>query len=246
MLEIFNKSFLEGIFPKSFKIAQVTPLLKSPSADKYVLKNYRPVSNLTSIGKLLERIGVMRLNEHLKQSNKIEVHQSAYKPRHSTETALLKVFNDIALELDTGRIVLLAMIDLSAAFDTICHAKLGRLLHEEYGITGTALSWYNSYFKDRYHFCKIGCFSSDQHQVSIGCPQGSVIGPVAYNLYTAPLERILVKHGVQYHKYADDLQVYYSCDPNQIDTGKALLETCLADVRSWMLRWGLKINDNKD
>ena len=245
ILQIFNKSFQEGIFPDAFKTAQLSPIIKSPSMDKHLFKNYRPVSNLPTLGKLLERIGVQRLNEHLLSSEKVEVHQSAYKPGHSTETALLKVFNDIALQLDRSNVMLLAMIDLSAAFDTICHTKLARLLEEEYGITGSALSWYKSYFSNRTHFCKIGSFRSANHELTIGCPQGSVMGPIAYNLYTAPLERILKRHGVKYHKYADDLQVYHNCEIDQIGQAKVVLESCIADVRSWMLRWGLKINDSK-
>ena len=71
------------------------------------------------------------------------------------------------------------------------------------------------------------------------------MGPIAYNLYTAPLERILKRHGVKYHKYADDLQVYHNCEIDQIGQAKVVLESCIADVRSWMLRWGLKINDSK-
>ena len=245
LLSIFNTSFDEGVFPDIFKTAQVTPLLKSPSMDKFLLKSYRPVSNLRSVGKLHERVGVIRLNEHIENSHKLEVCQSAYKPGHSTETALLKVFSDIATHMDQGRIVLLAMIDLSAAFDTIDHDMLVRLMDEEYGIRGSALSWYSSYFRDRHQYCKLGCHESDRHKLNTGCPQGSVFGPVSYNLYTAPIERILARHGLQYHKYADDIQVYISCRPEDFDSAKSSLEKCLAEIRCWMLRWRLKINDSK-
>jgi hypothetical protein len=245
LLNIFNKIFDEGNFPDIFKTAQVTPLLKSSSMDRHILKNYRPISNLPTIGKLLERIGIQRLNEHLEQANKIEIYQSAYKAGHSTETTLLKVFNDIAWEVDKGRIVLLGMIDLSAAFDTISHEKLFQLLEHEYKITGTALQWYKSYFQDRKQFCKLRHHKSNNYDLPTGCPQGSVVGPVAYNLYTAPLERVLQKHGVKYHKYADDLQVYLSCDKKNLDNCITQLEMCLSEVRNWMLRWGLKINESK-
>ena len=245
LLAIFNKSFEEGIFPSNLKKAQVTPLLKSLSMDKHILKNYRPISNLPTIGKFLERIGILRLVDHLVLSNKVEDHQSAYKAAHSTETALLKVFNDISLDLDKGRHVLMAMIDLSAAFDTICHKKLAKLLEVEYGIRGKALSWYKSYFENRTQFCKLDSFTSDTFDLTSGCPQGSVIGPVAFNLYTAPMSRIMEKYSVQYHKYADDLQVYISCRPSELSTCRAVLEQCLSEIRSWMFRWGLKINDSK-
>ena len=116
---------------------------------------------------------------------------------------------------------------------------------QKYGIKSTALSWFSSYFSSRKQHVKIGCFTSNDVQMDSGCPQGSVIGPIGYNLYTAPLAHILDGHGVRYHKYADDLQVYLDSTVDNIPEAKAKLEQCLAHVRQWMLRWHLKINDEK-
>ena len=132
LVAIFNASFRQGIFPQHFKSAQVKPLLKKSTLDKTHCKNFRPVSNLPTLGKVMERLAVNRLNNHIQESEKHEIFQSAYKPLHSTETALLRVFNDVATCLDSRRVMLLSMIDLYAAFDTICHDKLIRLLDVEY------------------------------------------------------------------------------------------------------------------
>ena len=94
-------------------MAYVTPLLKKPNLDRHILKNYRPVS------KLIEKVVAKQINEFISREGTVNVNQSAYKRFHSTETALLKIENDIALSLDSGNTVSLTLLDLSAAFDTI-------------------------------------------------------------------------------------------------------------------------------
>ena len=122
------------------------------------------------------------------------------------------------MHLDAGRVVMFALIDLSAAFDTISHDKLTQLLEVEYGVQKTALSWFQSYFTSRQQHINIGTFQSEDLTLESGRPHGSVIGPVGYNLYTAPLGRIIERHGMQYHKYADDLQLYTPCKFKDIVT----------------------------
>jgi hypothetical protein len=118
-------------------------------------------------------------------------------------------------------------------------------MQHEYGLRQSALEWFGSYFADRQQHVNLGSYQSDDVLLYSGCPQGSVIGPACYNLYTAPLARIIETHSIQYHKYADDLQLYLSCSVNDIAVAKAKLESCLSDVRKCMLRWHLKINDDK-
>ena len=111
---IINYSLKEGSFPNCFKIAYVTPLLKKPSLDRNLLKNYRPVSNLSFISKLIEKAVANQLNSYINNEGLSNLNQSAYKRLHSTETALLKVQNDIAASMDSGKAVALTLLDLSA------------------------------------------------------------------------------------------------------------------------------------
>ena len=135
------------MIPKSLKTALIRPLLKKTCLD--ILKNYRPISNLTFILRVIEKVISGRLNEHLINSSLFDPLQSAYRDKHSTETALIKVQNDILSVLDTGSSAILLMLDLSAAFDTIDHNILLSQLCNVYDITGNALDWFRSYLTGR-------------------------------------------------------------------------------------------------
>ena len=121
---IVNESMSTGIVPTKMKAALVTPLLKKPSLDKNVMENLRPVSNLSFISKLTKRVVLKRLTDHILCNNLHEQFQSAYEPNHSTETALMRVQNDILMSVENKRGVVLIMLDLSAAFDTVDHSLL--------------------------------------------------------------------------------------------------------------------------
>ena len=121
---IVNLSLSTSHVPATLKLALIVPLIKKLLLDPEVLKNFRPVSNLTFISKLIERVVALRLNEHLTRNKLQEVLQSAYRQYHSTETALLKVQNDLLTAIDTDGGAILVLLDLSAAFDTIDHKIL--------------------------------------------------------------------------------------------------------------------------
>ena len=118
---VVNESFLSGIFPSMFKTAIVKTLLKKPSLDQDDLKNYRPVSNLSFLSKVAEKLVLSQLLEYLNTNQLFSPVQSAYHPNHSTETALVKIVNDPLLALDDGKVSVLTLLDLSAAFDMIDH-----------------------------------------------------------------------------------------------------------------------------
>lgn len=248
LMDIVNASFRDGCFPRSLREAVVTPLIKKANLDAQVMKNYRPVSSTPFLGKIIEKVALLRLNEHLTANGLHEELQSAYKAKHSTETALLKVQHDITTVLDNNQAVLLMMLDLSAAFDCIDHMSLISLLEHEYGVKDLALSWFHSYLTDRRFRVCIDGTSSEPTHLWCGVPQGSVLGPVLFTLYTSPLCRILEKHGVHYHKYADDIQIYLPFNPSKPgDQGCAVncLLQCFADIRQWMFLHQLKLNSNK-
>ena len=199
--------------PSSFKKSIIVPLLKKPSLDAEVLKHYRPVSNLAFISKIIEKTVVLQLNHHLSTNNLFETYQSAYRRLHSTETALLKVQNDILIALDNKQAVVLLLLDLSAAFDTVCHTTLLKLLKSRYGITGKVLTWMESYLTNRCQAVMINNHISSSRDLSFGVPQGSVLGPTLFSLYIAPMTDIIRQHGLEYHLYADDTQMYLTFNP---------------------------------
>ena len=156
-------------------------LLKKPSLDKNRLKNYRPISNLPLLTKILEKVVLHKRLSHLQENNLSNPFQSAYRAGHSTETVLLRIANDILSALDNDNISVLLFLALSAAFDTTDHQILLSRLNSVFGIQSTALQWFQSYLSDSYNS------SSSPSQLMYGVPQGSVLGPILFVLYTAPL-----------------------------------------------------------
>ena len=242
---LFNSSLSSGVFPQTFKTAIVTPLLKKPSLDPNELKNYRPVSNLCFISKILEKLVLSQLSSYLTSNNLHNPLQSAYRPGHSTETALLKVVNDLLLSLDNGNVSLLALLDLSAAFNTIDHSILLHRLEHDFGVSGTALQWFSSYLTNRSQSVVVNGLLSDPSLISSGVPQGSVLGPVLFVIYTTPLSAVIQTHSVLHHSYADDTQLQKSAPPRYISDLLSAMQLCIGDIKSWMTTNMLKLNDEK-
>ncbi len=244
---ICNASLSTGYFPLEYKNAIIRPLLKRSSLDANVLSNYRPVSNLHFTSKVLEKLVVIRLEEHMSEYELYDPRQSAYRAAHSTETALMKINNDILSSLDLGRCTVLASLDLSAAFDTVDHSIFRSRLTHLYGITDTALQWFTSYLKGRDNRVCIDGSLSESRNVISGVPQGSVLGARLYTMYTRPLSDIASKHHVMFHSYADDLQVYMYCDKNEASLQRAIinLQLCISDICIWMKNNALKLNADK-
>ncbi|PIK41221.1 reverse transcriptase-like protein [Apostichopus japonicus] len=243
---IVNKSLAESLVPPSFKQSCVTPLLKKTGLNKDSLLNYRPVSQLPFVSKLVERVVANRLSHHLAVNALHDTYQSAYRQHHSTESALLKVHNDIAVSLDSKFNVALILLDLSAAFDVIDHQILFQRLEKTFGVTLNALSWFKSYMTGRKQWVKIGQTSSTAVQLSSGVPQGSVLGPIIYCMFTKPLCEIIKRHQVNYHCYADDTQLYLQFDPKMPWTEiQEKLQECVNNVGMWLRRNKLMLNDVK-
>ena len=243
--DIINISMETSTFPQNFKEAHLTPLLKKTSLPKNELKNYRPVSNLSLISKILEKIVANRLQAHIKNNHLSNPLQSAYRKHHSTESALLKVQNDIIISMDKGEVTALTLLDLSTAFDTIDHATLTDRLSNWYGISGQAQIWFSSYLQNRHQSVKIKDTFSNKLTLSYGVPQGYVLGPVLFTLYTTPLSAIISSFDINHCLYANDSQIYMYLSVSNAKESLEKLQHCLMGVSAWMTGSKLKLNPSK-
>ncbi len=232
LLIIINRSLESGIMPDCLKHAVVYPLLKKQNLDSSVLTNFRPISNLPFISKILEKIVFSQLQSFLADNVMFETFQSGFRKCHSTETALLKVLNYILISCDSGDFAVLVLLDLTAAFDTVDHAILIDRLEHCIGLRGIALDWFKSYFANRSFSVKMGEHYSRNAFLPCGVPQGSILAPLLFSLYMLPLGSIFRKHGLSFHCYADDTQVYLPVKRNAV--GFESLMACLADVKAWL------------
>ena len=235
-------SFAEGSFPTRFKVASVTPLLKKKGLDRAVFANYRPISNLHTISKIIERITLSRITAHVESSPSYNRFQSAYRRGYSTETALTRLLNDVYLAADQKSRTLLLQLDLSAAFDTIDQGTLKSRLQINFGISGCALQWLCSYLSDRSQFVSVGDRRSRTTFCEFGVPQGSVLGPLLFSLYVSPIASVIASFGISHSQYADDTQLYISLK----DEGAlSSLSDCFKSVHWWFALNGLSLNPDK-
>uniref|UniRef100_A0A3B3CPF8 Reverse transcriptase domain-containing protein n=1 Tax=Oryzias melastigma TaxID=30732 RepID=A0A3B3CPF8_ORYME len=158
--------------------------------------------------------------------------------------ALVRVLNDLRSNADMRKVSVLVLLDLSAAFDTVDHPILLSRLHDMVGITGTALNWFKSYLTDRDFIVKLNDFSSEKHRLTCGVPQGSILGPTLFNLYMLPLGDVIRRHGINFHSYADDTQLYVAMSPDDMGPMDSLLN-CILDIKKWMGENFLQLNQDK-
>ncbi|KAL2093106.1 hypothetical protein ACEWY4_010418 [Coilia grayii] len=209
-----------------------------------LLNNYRPISNLPFIGKIIEKIVFNQLTAFLTSNSCFDKFQSGFRANHSTETALIKVINDIHLNSDVGKTSVLVLLDLSAAFYTVDHCILLHRLEHWVGFTGTVINWLKSYLQQRSFFVAIGNCTSASMSLTCGVPQGSILGPLLFNLYMLPLGQIIKNNSVNYHSYADDTQVYLALSPNDYTPLESLCE-CIDQINNWMSHNFLQLNADK-
>ena len=188
---------------------------------------------------------LIQLKKHLSCNNLSEIFQSAYRQNHSTDTAVLSVLDGLLGSADERLVSLVALLDLSAAFDTLDHPILLKRLETTLGVMGTVLDWFVSYLSGRFQSVLVdGVVSASRHLV-YGVPQGSVLGPVLFTLYSQPLSDVISVHNCDYHKYADDTELSKSAPPDQFLSVQSCIQTCIDDVLLWMNSNKLKLNTDK-
>nr|XP_049580551.1 ubiquinone biosynthesis protein COQ9, mitochondrial isoform X3 [Syngnathus scovelli] len=240
---LFNQSLSLGHFPTVYKLAAITPVLKKPTSDPVNLSNYRPISNLSLLSKTLERIVSAQLHTHLQSNNLYEPFQSGFRQLYSTETALVKVTNDLLISADSGALNILLLLDLSTAFDTVNYSILLQRLRQR-GVEGTALDWLTSYLANRNQFISLSGHTSILSPVTQGVPQGSVLGPLLFICYLFPLGNVIRKLNLDFHCDADDTQIYIRTTPTQ-NPPLTHFETCISTIKTWLTHKFLKLNSDK-
>ena len=243
---IINKSLQSGCFPDNLKHACVKPSLKDANEDTENKKNYRPVSNLCFLSKLLEKSALVQINDHINSEKLHSVYQSGYRPNHSCETSVFKLTFDIHESIKNKKMVAALFLDMSAAFDTVDHRVLLGRLAQGFGFEGNALAWLKSYLTNRTFSVVIDGEHSDIFTLLFGVPQGSLLGPLLFILYTKELSTIALKHGLNIQIYADDTTLYIDFRPlmERYDAFVSI-DKCLEEMQLFLTQSFLKLNAGK-
>ncbi len=234
---IINTSIVTGIFPASWKNAIVTPLHKKGNQDE--ISNYRPISLLPIFSKILEKINANQLVSFLETNKSLSHTQHGFRPKLSTDTALHFITNKIYDNMDNTRISLLMLCDLSKAFDSVNHVILLRKL----GLVNVDTFWFKDYINTRTQSVRVGSTISSQQIVPYGVPQGSILGPILFNIHVNDMSDYI--NDCLLVQYADDTQFLYSGTITEINSLIARTENTLKKVRSYFLENALKLNTDK-
>ena len=248
---IINTSFQEAEFPDNLKKSNVCLLIKSIKLQT-ILKLYQPVSNLTYISKLIEHAACPQIMKFATISGNMEPYQSAYRPQHSMETALLKVKTDILKAMDKREICCLLSVLPLTQFPKSHKLLLNRLKYR-FGFEDKVLAWIKNYLSNREQRVIVQDGrslqgTSEYTKLHQGLPQGSVLGPILFSLFISPIRDICHKHNILYHGYADDTQNYLSFKPaipGNNHRCRTQLEKCIAEIWIWKCTNFLKLNDEK-
>lgn len=238
---LFNLSLSTNTFPDEWKKAVVTPLYKQRGS-KNDPSNYRPVSLLHAVGKLLDSIVSDRLLHFLTKNNLLSVHQHGFLPRRSTVTQLIYVVEKWMRAMDSKECNIAVFMDFMKAFDRVWHVGLVHKLLR-FGVSGDAVAWFASYLSDRSISVRVGTNLSCPHKITAGVPQGSHLGPILFLIFINDLPESV---GISTELFADDALLHQSCLPNSL-TGNYIcqIQSAITDAESWATSWHGKFGHAK-
>ena len=234
---LFNRSLDESIFPDTWKIANVIPIYKKGSASDP--SNYRPISLLCSIGKLLERLVFKDIYNYLHENDILYKYQSGFVPNHSTTFQLINIYHQICRTFDNHQYSCLVFFDISKAFDRVWHKGLLFKLKQN-GINGKLLLWISNYLSNRKQKVIVKSSSSSLQVVTAGVPQGSVLGPLLFLIYVNDIAESVLSLT---RLFADDSSLYFSA--SSLDDIEGIMNHDLRIVFSWASQWLVNFNPNK-
>ena len=235
MVRIFNLAISTGVYPTNLKIAKVIPIFKK--GDPTSVNNYRPISILSTINKIFEKILYARLTKYIDDFQLLYKYQFGFRKNHSTEHALIEITDQIKLSMNNNQITCGIFVDLSKAFDTVNHHMLLDKL-ENLGIRGKALELFRSYLSGRKQYVNIDNCKSKTRSITCGVPQGSVLGPLFFLLFINDLPNCCPSGKVRI--FADDTNVFFHC--NNIKELIKLGQTILNQLHSWFTANKLTLN----
>lgn len=240
LTHIINVCLCKSIFPTAWKNAMVIPIPKTANPSCYA--ELRPISILPTFSKVMERIISTQINSYLATNNILSNVQSGFRPGYSCETALLNITDDIVGAADVGQLTALVLLDYTKAFDTISHAMMIAKLHY-IGFDQGALSLIKDYLHNRTQLVKVSGLMSGVRRVECGVPQGSILGPLLFTIYTYDFNKVL--DFCNSHMYADDTQLYYSFTPSNYESAVNEINSDLCKLQSISSKHSLHINLKK-
>ena len=238
---VFNYMIMSSTFPSLWKVGHVIPVAKVNAPT--TVKDFRPISLLPSLSKAFEHILNDQITMYLDSRNLLNPFQSGFRKHCGTTTALVKIVDDLKLSMTTDQFSVLVLLDFSKAFDSINHQLLIEKLYNMFGFESCAVSLIKSYLNDRSQYVDFDNIRSEALKLSCGVPQGSILGPLLFSLFINDLPSAL--NGVNFHMYADDVQLYAS---SKIADRSALVELMNSNIRSvteWTIANGLLLNATK-
>ena len=238
LAKIINLAIDTGVYPSNLKIAKVIPIFKK--GDKTLINNYRPISILSPINKIFEKILYARLIKYINKSNILYKFQYGFRKNHSTEHALIELVDQIRLSMNNNQMTCGIFIDLSKAFDTVNHNILLQKL-EHYGIRGTALNLFKSYLSNRKQYVQIDKCKSQTLPITCGVPQGSVLGPLFFILFINDLPNCCPEGKTRL--FADDTTIFFHS--NSIENIKSKSKMIMTQLTNWFKANKLTLNSEK-